>query len=110
MYYNYDYPSLCTIFNFSSLECRRKTSDLNFLNKVFHNKVNCSYIAGELPLRVPRRILRYNPTFHTENRLLCRKHSYFPRVLNTVNCNDLYDHLVMKEPNVFKPFIKTYFT
>ena len=110
MYHNYDYPSLCVIFNFSSLECRRKTSDLTFLNKVFHNKVNCSYIVGELPLRVPRRILRYNPTFNTESRLLCRKHSYLPRVLNTVNCNNLYDHLVMKEPNIFESFIKTYLT
>ena len=110
MYYNYDYPSLCTIFNFSTLECRRKTLDLCFLNKLMHNNVNSSYLVGELPLRVPRRILRYNPTFHTESRILCRKYSYIPRVLNTVNCNDLYDALVMKEPCIFKPFIKTYFT
>ena len=109
MYHNYDYRSLCTIFNFSTLECRRKTFDLTFLNKVMHNKVNSPYLVGELPLRVPRRVLRYNPTFHTESRILVRKYSYIPRVLDTVNCNDLYDHLVMKEPRVFKSFIKTYF-
>ena len=110
MYHNYNYLSLCTIFNFSTLEWRHEISDLNVLNKLMHNKVKSSYLAGELPLRVPRRILRYNPTFHVDSRLLCRKYSYIPRVLHTVNCNDLYDHLVMKEPPIFKPFIKNYFT
>lgn len=36
-----------------------------------HNKVKSSYLVGELPLCVPRIILRYNPTFYVDSRLRC---------------------------------------
>ena len=114
MYYNYDYSTLCTKFNMTTLETRRNISDATFLNKLIQNKLNCSYLVNEISYRVPdrkARILRSSlvkPIFH-EYRLLCRKHSYFPRVLELANRFSLYDHLISKNPAVFKCFIKSEF-
>ena len=109
MYYDYDYQSLCFIFNLKTLESRRKISDASFLNKILQNKVNCPYLVNEISLRVPRRIMRYNPTFSVVFRLLCRKNSFMPRVLELANRNHLYDDLVMRDPVNFKSFIQSVF-
>ena len=115
MYYNYDYSTLCTKFNMTTLETRRNISDATFLNKLIQNKLNCSYLVNEISYRVPdrnARILRSSlvkPIFHFEYRLLCRKHSYFPRVLELANRFSLYDHLISKNPAVFKCFINSEF-
>ena len=119
MYYNYDYPTVCSLFNFSTLETRRKCSDLVFLNKMLHNKVNCPYLISQVTLSIPVRRVRCistrrvvaqqgepKPTFHTESRLLCRQYSFVPRVLSSANDNDLYDELVMSHPATFKSLIK----
>ena len=79
-----------------------------FLSKILNNCVNCPYIVGEITLRVPRRILRDKPTFNINYRLQCRKDSYLLRVLAMANRLDLYDSIIMKEPLVFKRFIKDF--
>ena len=108
------------MFDLTTLESRRKCTDAVFLNKLFHNKVKCSYLIGEINLNavtrivtVPARITRsFNPhnqckpAFLTEYRILCRKYSYMPRVLEMVNNHDLYDRIVMDSPTVFKSFIR----
>ena len=120
MYHNYDYFSVCKMFNLTSLESRRKCTDAVFFNQLFHNKMKCSYLIGEINLNavtlivtVPARITRsFNPhnqckpTFLTEYRILSRKYSYMPRVLEMVNNHDLYDRIVMDSPTVFKSFIR----
>ena len=86
MYHDYDYSSLCFIFNMKTLENRRKVIDVSFLNKIMQNKVNCSYLLNEVSLRVPSRNFSiYKPTFVIGYRLLCRKNSYTPRVLEMAN-------------------------
>ena len=113
MYYNYDYSSLCTKFNMTTLEKRRNICDATFLNKLMQNKLNCPYLNNEISYRIPvrnARILRSSrsrPTFYVEYRLLCRKHSFLPRVLDLANRFSLYDHLIHKNPAVFKCFIKS---
>ncbi len=119
MYSNYDYVSLCKMFNLSTLQSRRNCTDASFLNKLCQNKVKCSYLIGEINLNavfrtVPTRITRsFKPhyqcklTFLTEYRILCRKHSFMPRVLDLANTYDLYDRIVMDSPNVFKSFIRS---
>ena len=104
-YDNFDYQSLCALHNMQSLESRRSMSDLRFFNKLLTNHIDCSYLVGEISLTIPRRILRSKPTFYVKYRLLCRKHSFFPRVFSLSNRIDLYDHLIMNEPAVFKRII-----
>ena len=110
MYDNYDYPSLCAMFNLQSLQSRRKVSDLCFFNKILTNNINCPYIVGEISLNVPSRVLRYKPTFNISFRLQCRKTSFILRVMEMANRLDLYDTLIMNEPVVFKRFIKDFIT
>jgi len=113
MYYNYDYSTLCTMFYMTTLEKRRNICDANFLNKVMQNKLNCPYLINEISYHIPdcnARILRSSlsrPTFYINYRLLCRKHSFLPRVLDLANRFSLYDHLIYKNPDVFKCFIKS---
>ena len=122
MYCDFDYSTVCSMFNFTSLENRRNITDLSFLNKIVHNKVNCHFLVNQVSLcitvkRIPtyrtRRFLELQnvppPTFYTEHRLLCRGFSYFPRVLKYCNENDLYDVLIMNQPDVFKRIIKASF-
>ena len=63
-YDNFCYEELCGIFHLKTLQSRRNISDLIFLNKLYCNNINCSYLAGEIYFRVPRKILRENPTFY----------------------------------------------
>ena len=115
MYYNYDYSSLCSKFNMTTLEKRRSISDATFLNKLMQNKVNCPYLINQVLYRFPdrnARVLRSSSittTFYFEFRLLCRKHSFIPRVLDLSNRFSLYDHLISMNPAVFKCFIKNEF-
>ena len=119
IYYNYDYPTVCSIFNFSTLETRRKCTDFVFLNKMLQNKVNCPYLINQVSLSIPVRRTRYTstrnylarqdkpkPTFYTESRLLCRSETFIPRVLKSANDNDLYNELIMSKPANFKALIK----
>lgn len=101
-YNDYDYQSLCSVFNMQSLESRRNITDLRYLNKILTNHVDCSYLVGEISLSVPRRVLRAKPTFAVQYRLLCRKTSFFPRVFSEANRRNLYDDLIMNEPDDFK--------
>ena len=110
MYDNYNYSSLCTLFNLQSLQSRREVSDLCFFNKILTNNINCPYIVGEISLNVPSRILRYKPTFNIHFRLQCRKNSFLLRVMEMANKLDLYDTLIMNEPAIFKRFIKDFIT
>ena len=110
MYDNYNYSSLCTLFNTQSLQSRRKVSDLCFFNKVLTHNINCPYIVGEISLNVPSRILRYKPTFNVHFRLQCRKNSFHLRVMEMANKLDLYDTLILNEPAAFKRFIKYFIT
>ncbi len=104
------------MFNLSTLQSRRNCTDASFLNKLFQNKVKCSYLIGEINLNAVCRTLptrsfnphyQCKPTFLTEYRILCRKHSFMPRVLDLANTYDLYDRIVMDSPNVFKSFIRS---
>ena len=64
MYYNYDYSTLCTMFNMTTLEKRRNICDANFLNKLMQNKLNCLYLMNEISYHIPdrnARILRSSP-------------------------------------------------
>ena len=118
MYYNYDYPSVCSIFNFTTLETRRKCTDFVFLNKMLHNKVNCPYLINQVALSVPfertQLSTRYHeaqqgepgPTFYTKTRLLCRRDTFMSRVLKSANDGDLYNELIMSKPADFKDLIK----
>ena len=102
------YDSLCSIFNLRPLLIRRHISDLTFFNKLLHNKVDCPYLVGETTLKVPstlRRLRKQSNLFYTDSRLLCRKHSFMPRILNKVNQLSLYDDLIYKPPNQFERFI-----
>ena len=92
-----------------TLKNRRKISDASFLNKILQNKVNCPYLMNQISLRVPRRIMRYNPTFSIVYRLLCRKNSFMLRALELANRNNLYDDLIMPDPLNFKNFIRSVF-
>ena len=102
MYANFSYEELCVHFNLKTLQSRRNIADLVFLNKLLCNQINSPYLTSQVPLRVPRRILRDKPTFSTESRLLCRKDTFFPRALSLSNSLDQYDSLVMNDPIVFK--------
>ena len=110
MYDNYDYVSLCSMFKLKSLKSRRNISDLCFFNKILTNNINCSYSVGEISLNVPARRHRDKPTFFVRYRLLCRKDSYFLRVMELANRLDLYDTLVMNDPVVFKRFAIDFIT
>ena len=109
MYCDYNYLSLCFIFNMKTLQIRRNIDDSLFLNKIMHNKVNCPYLVNQILLRIPERILPHKPTFATVYRLLCRNNSFMPRVLDMANRFCLYDDLITKAPTVFKYFIKSVF-
>ena len=119
MYYNYDYPTVCSLFNFTTLKSRRECSDFVFLNKMFQNKVNCPYLISQVQISVPVKRTRFvstrrflaqqdepKPTFYSESRLLCRGATFMPRVLKNANDCDLYNELVMSKPTDFKALIK----
>ena len=108
MYDNYDYTTLCSMFNLQTLQCRRNVADLCFFNKVLTNNINCNYIVGEIPYYVPTRILRFKPTFNIHFRLQCRKTSYLLRVMEMVNRLDIYDTIISNDPVIFKRFIKDF--
>ena len=99
---NFSYEELCARFNIKSLQSRRNISDLVFLNKLFCNSINSSYLTSQISFRVPRRILRNKATFSTDSRLLLRKESFFPKTLALANNLEQYDNLVMCSPSVFK--------
>ena len=105
----YDYLSSCYTLNMKTLQNRRNIADSLFLNKIMHNKVNCPYLVNQFLLRVPEGILRHMPPFATKYRLLCRKNSFMPRVLDMANRFCLYDDLITKAPTVFKNLSKVSF-
>ena len=67
---------------------RRQVSDLVYLHKIINNKVNCSYIVGEVRIRAPERRQRHQnqkPLLAVDAKLCLRKDTFFPRVASTVN-------------------------
>ena len=108
-YNRQNYESLCEHFKLKTLQSRRNISDLCFLNKLFHNKVNSPYLTGEVYLRVPRRVLRNKPTFYVNCRIQKRNDSFMPRVLTLANNLDLYNAIVMSKPNEFKRTVSNIF-
>ena len=90
------YNARCDIFKLQTLSGRRQICDLLYLHKVLNNKINCSYIVGEVRIHAPERRQRHQnqkPLFAVDAKLCLRKDSYFPRVAALAN--------IYKEINVF---------
>ena len=104
-YKNYDserYSDLCDFFGLTTLQHRRKLSDLLLYHKILHGKVNSFCLVSAVFLHVPSRRTRQTVTFSTvKRRLLLSKNSYFPRCVtlaNSVTSIDLFndDFLFLK--------------
>ena len=69
MYCDFDYSTVCSMFNFTSLENRRNITDLSFLNKIVHNKVNCHFLVNQVSLCIT---VKRTPIYRTRRILQLR--------------------------------------
>ena len=88
------YHQRCEIFKLQTLHGRRCVSDLVYFHKVINNKIDCSYIVGEICISAPERRQRHQaskPTFAVKAKLGVRRDSYLPRVSKLANANCAID-------------------
>ena len=76
------------VHQLQTLHGRRHVCDLVYLHKVINNKINCSYIVGEVSISAPERRQRHRvqkPLFAVKAKMRVRKDSFFPRVSKLAN-------------------------
>lgn len=81
------YDELCAMFGLTSLETRRKITDLKLFHKILHGRVNCSHLVSAISLNLPIRRTRHTDIFTSRKRprIAVRKNDFVPRTLNLVN-------------------------
>ena len=95
-YVSTEYNNLCAIFGITSLELRRKMTDLTFFHKILHGRVNCSRLVSSVFLHLPQRRTRHTGVFTTDKRprIDVRKNDFVPRtstLVNTMPSVDFFD-------------------
>ena len=90
---NNRYEELCKQFQLTSLEQRRKVTDLVLFHKVLHGKVKCSNLLSCISLNIPPRRTRHTKALIVSKncRLQMRKNDFFPRTVSLVNELDELD-------------------
>ena len=61
----YDYLKLCSHFQLTSLELRRKVADMVFFHKILPSNVNCFSLVPSVFLHLPARRTRHTKVFGT---------------------------------------------
>lgn len=102
----YRFPGILSTFqNFLCLEQRRRNSDLIFLHKCIHNKVDSSTITSSLQFYAPARIMRQRAVFSVPDDL--RSVSPVQRMQALYN-NCLYIDIFSMPLAVFKRALMSY--
>ena len=111
-YKRVSYNERCDMFKLQTLEGRRHICDLVYLHKIIHNKINCSYLVGEVRISAPQRRQRnraQKPIFSATAKLCVRKDSFFPRVLTLANTYKEIDVFDFTTVHAFKKRIRPFF-
>ena len=91
-----DYLKLCSHFQLTSLEHRRKVTDMAIFYKILHSKINCFSLVSNVFLHLPAKRTRHTNVFTTskKSRLLLRRNDFLPRCVvlaNFLECVDFFD-------------------
>ena len=90
------YIQLCNRFGFTSLQTRRKITDLLFFHKILHGRKKCSLLVSAISFNLPIKRTRHTETFTSRKkpRILVRENDFMPRTLhfaNTLTSLDFFD-------------------
>ena len=91
-YSNNRYEELCKHFQLTTLEQRRKITDLVLFHKILHGKVKCPSLLSCIFLNVPPKRTRHTKAFSVKNcRLQVRKNDFIPRTISNANALENVD-------------------
>ena len=86
-YESTDYVKLCSYFRLSTLESRRRKTDVLFFHKILHSRINCPYLLSAIYLYLPLRRTRHTNVFSCDKkcRLCVRTNDFLARTISFVN-------------------------
>lgn len=88
-----EYVKLCAHFNLTTLEFRRRTTDLLLFHKILHGQINCPYLLSAVHFHLPPRRTRHTCVFTCSKkcRLCVRSNDFLPRTISLVNSSTSLD-------------------
>ena len=92
-YNSSNYVDLCNKFQLTTLEKRRRITDIMLFYQVLHGKVNCPMLLSQIYFFLPSRRTRHTKvlTVKKKCRLQVRKNDYIPRSVTYANSLEQID-------------------